>query len=127
MTLTSELVFSIEIVSLPVGGMITRIACGSTMRRIVCRRVSPSAEAASVWPSSTEMIPARTISAMYAPSFRPSARIAARNGVISVLALACTNSGPPNGMPIEIRGYSAETKLQNRICTSTGVPRKNQM
>ena len=29
---------SIEIVSLPVGGMITRIACGSTIRRIVCRR-----------------------------------------------------------------------------------------
>ena len=30
-TLTSELFFSIEIVSLPVGGMITRIACGSTI------------------------------------------------------------------------------------------------
>ncbi len=61
---TSEVVFSIEIVSLPVGGMITRIACGSTIRRIVCRRVMPSACAASAWPSSTEMIPARTISAM---------------------------------------------------------------
>ena len=33
---------SIEIASLPVGGMITRIACGSTIRRIVCRRVMPS-------------------------------------------------------------------------------------
>ena len=97
------------------------------MRRIVCRRVSPSAEAASVWPSSTEMIPARTISAMYAPSLRPSARIAARNGVIRVFAFAWANSGPPNGTPIEMRGYSAEMKLQNRICTSTGVPRKNQM
>ena len=64
MTLTSEVVFSIEIVSLPVGGMITRIACGSTIRRIVCRRVMPRLWAASVWPSSTEMIPARTISAM---------------------------------------------------------------
>ena len=40
-TLTSEVVLSIEIVSLPVGGMITRIACGSTIRRIVCRRVMP--------------------------------------------------------------------------------------
>ena len=64
MTLTSEVFFSIEIVSLPVGGMITRIACGRTIRRIVCSRVIPSACAASVWPSSTEMIPARTISAM---------------------------------------------------------------
>ena len=63
-TLTSEVVFSIEIVSLPVGGMITRIACGSTIRRSVCTRVMPSDCAASVWPSSTEMIPARTISAM---------------------------------------------------------------
>ena len=64
MTLASELVLSIEIVSLPVGGMITRIACGRTIRRIVCRRVMPRALAASVWPSSTEMIPARTISDM---------------------------------------------------------------
>ena len=64
MTLTSEDIFSIEIVSLPVGGMITRIACGRTMRRTVCRRVMPSACAASVWPSSTDSRPARTISAM---------------------------------------------------------------
>ena len=61
---TSEVFLSIEIVSLPVGGMITRIACGSTIRRMICRRVMPSDCAASVWPSSTEMIPARTISAM---------------------------------------------------------------
>ena len=64
MKATSDVVFSIEIVSLPVGGMITRIAWGRTMRRIVCSRVIPSACAASVWPSSTEMIPARTISDM---------------------------------------------------------------
>ena len=30
--LTSDDVLSIEMVSLPVGGMMTRIACGSTMR-----------------------------------------------------------------------------------------------
>ena len=40
-TNASDVVLSIEIVSLPVGGMITRIAWGSTMRRIVCRRVMP--------------------------------------------------------------------------------------
>ena len=54
MTMTSDVVFSIEIVSLPVGGMITRIACGRTMRRIVSPRPMPSAAAASVWPSSTD-------------------------------------------------------------------------
>ena len=34
----SEVFLSIEIVSLPVGGMITRIACGSTIRRMICSR-----------------------------------------------------------------------------------------
>ncbi len=56
--------FSIEMNSLPVGGRITRIACGSTIRRMICRRLRPSDAAASVCPSGTEMIPARTISAM---------------------------------------------------------------
>ena len=55
---------SIEIVSLPVGGMITRIAWGSTMWRMICRRLMPSEAAASLWPSPTERKPARTISAM---------------------------------------------------------------
>ena len=41
MTTTSDVVLSIEIVSLPVGGTITRIACGSTIRRSVCIRDMP--------------------------------------------------------------------------------------
>ena len=53
-----------EISSLPVGGMITRIACGSTMRRMVAVRVMPNDDAASCCPSSTDRMPARTISAM---------------------------------------------------------------
>lgn len=64
MTWTSEVVFSIEMVSLPVGGMITRIAWGSTIRRSAVVWLMPSAWAASVWPSSTDWIPPRTISAM---------------------------------------------------------------
>ena len=51
-------------VSLPVGGTITRIAWGRTIRRITRGRLIPRAWAASVWPWSTEMMPARTISAM---------------------------------------------------------------
>ena len=62
--ISSEVSFSIAIVSLPVGGMMTRIACGSTIRRIVFVRLIPSALAASVCPGSTDWIPARTISAM---------------------------------------------------------------
>ena len=54
----------------------------------------PSDWAASVWPSSTEMIPARTISAMYAPSFSPSASMPATNGVISEFASKCPKLGP---------------------------------
>ncbi|MDG6898822.1 MAG: hypothetical protein JRN24_03685, partial [Nitrososphaerota archaeon] len=48
-----------------------------------------------------EMIPARTISAMYAPSFSPSASIAAMNGVMTVFALKWVNCGP-NGIPTGI-------------------------
>ena len=63
-TLARDEVLSIEMVSLPVGGMITRIACGRMIRRMVRARLMPSACAASVWPCSTDRIPARTISAM---------------------------------------------------------------
>jgi hypothetical protein len=48
------------------------------------------------------------------------------NGVISVLAFAWMKAGP-NGTPSAIFGYSAAMLYQNRSCTSTGVPRKNQM
>src|SRR5713226_4975109 len=46
-TKANDEVLSIEMVSLPVGGMMTRIACGRTMRRITKSRVMPSAWAAS--------------------------------------------------------------------------------
>ncbi len=59
--------FIIAMNSLPVGGMMTRSACGSTMRRIFCRYVIPNASAASDWPWETDWIPARKISVMYAP------------------------------------------------------------
>ena len=51
-------------VSLPVGGTMTRMACGSTIRRIVLPGPIPNAWAASAWPRSTERMPARAISAM---------------------------------------------------------------
>src|SRR5215475_4939628 len=60
---TSDVSLTIAIVSLPVGGTITRIACGSTTRRRVWLRDKPRAEAASAWPGSMDWIPARTISA----------------------------------------------------------------
>ena len=61
---TSDVVFSMLMTSLPVGGMITRIACGSTVRRIVIPHDMPSAVDASDCPSGTELIPARMISAI---------------------------------------------------------------
>ena len=64
MTLTSEVFLSWPMNSLPVGGMITRMACGRMMRRIVRSRDMPRACAASTCPSSTERMPARTISDM---------------------------------------------------------------
>ena len=60
---TSDVVFSWPMNSLPVGGMITRMAWGSTVRRIVMIHDMPSAVEASDCPSGTELIPARMISA----------------------------------------------------------------
>ena len=67
MKLTSAVSFIIAMNSLPVGGMITRNACGSTTRFIFWRYVMPSASAASDWPWLTDWMPARKISVMYAP------------------------------------------------------------
>ena len=61
---SSEVSLTIAIVSLPVGGTMTRIACGRTMRRIALPRLMPRAAAASAWPLSTDRMPARAISAM---------------------------------------------------------------
>ena len=78
---TREVVFSIEIVSLPIGGTITRIAWGRIIRRKIVPRGIPSAVAASHWPFGTLSRPARMISARYAPSFRPKPMKAIQNGV----------------------------------------------
>ena len=56
--------FIIAMNSLPVGGMITRSACGSTTRRILVPYFMPSASAASPWPWATDWMPARKISVM---------------------------------------------------------------
>ena len=62
--MSSEVSLTIEISSLPVGGTMTRMAWGSTIRRIVVRLSMPRASAASRCPVSTEVMPARAISAM---------------------------------------------------------------
>ena len=60
---TSEVVFSMPMVSFPSGGTITRMACGTMMRRRMVPFPMPSALDASVWPLSTEFRPERMISA----------------------------------------------------------------
>ena len=97
------------------------------MSRSVCRRDMPRDCAACVWPSSTEMMPARTISAMYAPSLSPKPSVAAANGVMSELYVTLMTAGPPNGTPSVMCLNSAPPNSQNSSCTSSGVPRKNQM
>jgi hypothetical protein len=61
-------------------------------------RRMPSAEAASVCPSLTESMPARTISAMYAASLSESPMTAATKNVITSVVWKLANSGP-NGIP----------------------------
>ena len=48
-------------------GIIVRMACGSTTRCIARQYGMPRLLAASIWPRSTDSMPARMISAMYAP------------------------------------------------------------
>ena len=70
----------------------------------------PSAWAASVWPSSIDGMPARTISAMYAASDSARPSSAATNAVRIVLALT------PKNRPSKL--------IPNRcaICWSNGKP-----
>lgn len=63
-TLTSDVPFRVAMIWEPVGGMITRMACGITIRVKECQRLNPMADAASCCPWSTERMPARMISAM---------------------------------------------------------------
>ena len=48
MAMSSEVSFSMAMVSLPVGGTMTRMAWGSTTRRMALPRLIPSAWAASI-------------------------------------------------------------------------------
>ena len=65
MTLTSDVFFTIEMTSLPTGGMITRIACGKTMRRKIVSGRMPSAQRRPRLPhAGTETMPARITSAV---------------------------------------------------------------
>ena len=64
MTDASDVNLSKVMNSLPVGGMMTRIVCGNTIKRKIWASVRPSVFPASVWPRSTEAMPARMISAM---------------------------------------------------------------
>ena len=107
--------------SLPVGGMITRMACGSTTRRSVAAGVMPIDFAASVCPLSTLFSPARTISAMYALSLSARPRNAAVNALISTFVCSWTRNG------MSITGKTSARLYQSRICSSTGRPRKIQM
>src|SRR5699024_5795557 len=60
---TSEVVFSMPMVSFPSGGTITRMACGTMIRRRIVPLLMPSAFDASDCPRSTEFRPERMISA----------------------------------------------------------------
>ena len=60
----NEVSFSTTTSWLISAGSITRNAWGSKIRRSVCPRVSPIAEAASPWPRGSEFTPARMISAI---------------------------------------------------------------
>eukprot|EP01022_Parablepharisma_sp_SALTPOND_P021562 TRINITY_DN427_c3_g1_i1.p1 TRINITY_DN427_c3_g1~~TRINITY_DN427_c3_g1_i1.p1 ORF type:complete len:882 (+),score=278.44 TRINITY_DN427_c3_g1_i1:1771-4416(+) len=120
-TLATEVSLIMLITSLPTGGMITRMACGSTMRRKAVRRVMPIALAASVWPLSTARMPPRTTSAVQAPCPMPSPSRLATKGVMMSTVRASNQPGMPRV------GNTSARLNHSSICSSRGVPRKNQM
>ena len=63
-TLTSATSLVSAMKSFMSGGSTRRTACGTTIRRIAWRLVMPRLRAASVWPRSTDSMPARYTSAM---------------------------------------------------------------
>ena len=63
-TLTMDVALTMLMSWLPVGGTMERIACGITILRRTRLRVMPKARAVSIWRESTEIRPARMISAM---------------------------------------------------------------
>jgi hypothetical protein len=87
----------------------------------------PSECAASLWPGSTETMPARITSAAYAASLNPSPSSAATSGVTMAFVLPKSSCRSVPGIPSPSEGYSAPRKPQNSSWTISGVPRKNQM
>ena len=63
---------------LPSAGTTDFSACGRMTYRMLCHAESPSALAASPCPTSTDWMPARIVSAMYAPALIESASAAER-------------------------------------------------
>ena len=69
MTDRMEVSFTVMMNWLMMLGIIVRIACGMMIFRIVVQYGRPRDRPASICPMSTDWIPARMISAMYAPQF----------------------------------------------------------
>ena len=61
-----------RISSLVSGGRMIRNACGMTIETMARLWDMPRDRAASIWPLGTAWMPARMVSAMYAPPTRPS-------------------------------------------------------
>lgn len=95
--------FKSAIISFPIAGIMFLTACGIIMRTIVTVQESPIALPASSCPLSTEEMPARIFSEIYAPLFIPKVRIAAYGLKPGIVKTA---------------------KHQKNSCNATGVPRK---
>ena len=66
------------------GGIIFRIACGRTTRRMACCDDMPVESAASRWPLGTARTPVRNTSAKYAASYRPRPVMPAKIGSMTM-------------------------------------------
>ena len=100
-----------ETKSLRSGGTTRRSACGTTTKRMVCPRPSPSAAALATWEGWIDSMPARKTSATYAP-YDSTSPTPAQNSAL--LGMPCSWSA---GMP----------NPSSRISRIVGIPRKRSV
>ena len=102
MTETSEVSFQIEMACPTSGGIETRRAWGMMICWSVCRRVRPTARAASFCPCGSACKPPRMYSAIYAPVKTASTTIVRTSRlppITSSRMKRATNSQPSRGAP----------------------------
>ena len=112
-------------ISLPVGGTITRIACGSTTRRMTCSRVMPEG-CGGLGLALVDGEDSGPHDLGHVGAFVERQREQRAGERLIRMFVSSDQKCGPNGTPSETALMNWLMVNQKMICTSSGVPRKNQ-